>query len=166
MPRVDLQKYSKAATPMHTLMRLVKYFSHCRVLITAAVASILVYSGATIAASFMMKPLVGEATIQPRSIARKSPPIAASPTLNPAVPTFRSQVRPLRSMRETATSVTSRFVVLSARSPTLPSEPESPAFWKSDTAYATIELMPIVLLKVSTSTASRNGMTYLRWNKL
>ncbi len=59
MPRVDLQKYSKAATPMHTLMRLVKYFSHCRVLITAAVASILVYSGATIAASFMMKPLVG-----------------------------------------------------------------------------------------------------------
>lgn len=58
MPRVDLQKYSKVKSPVQTLMRLVNYFRHCRLLLAFAVVSILTYSAFTIAASYMMKPLV------------------------------------------------------------------------------------------------------------
>ena len=58
MPRTELRNYSKAQSPLHTLMRLVNYFKHCRVLLAAAIISILAYSAATIAASYMMKPLV------------------------------------------------------------------------------------------------------------
>ena len=58
MPRTELRNYSKAQSPMRTLMRLVNYFKHCRVLLACAVISILAYSAATIAASYMMKPLV------------------------------------------------------------------------------------------------------------
>ena len=107
----------------------------------------------------MTKPETGEAVIQPCSIARKSAPIRNSPTVIPAVPTLRSHVRPFRSTSATARSVTTRLVPLSERSPTFASAPESPAFWKSETAYATMELMPIVLLNVSTNTASTNGIT-------
>lgn len=59
MPRVDLQKYSKVKSPLHSLMRLLNYFKHCRLLLFFAVMSILVYSAVTIAASYMMKPIVG-----------------------------------------------------------------------------------------------------------
>lgn len=59
MPRVDLQKYSKVKSPLRSLMRLLNYFKHCRLLLFFAVLSILVYSAVTIAASYMMKPIVG-----------------------------------------------------------------------------------------------------------
>ena len=42
MPRVDLQKYNKKVeNPVAILWRLVCYFKHCRLLLTAAMLSIL-----------------------------------------------------------------------------------------------------------------------------
>ena len=58
MPRVELRNYRKARTPFGSLMRLFRYFKHCRPILICAVISILVYAGATIAASYCMKPLV------------------------------------------------------------------------------------------------------------
>ena len=58
MPRVELQNYRKARTPFGSLMRLFRYFKHCRPILICAVLSILVYAAATIAASYCMKPLV------------------------------------------------------------------------------------------------------------
>lgn len=58
MPRVELKNYSKAKTPMGTLMRLFRYFRHCRSVLICAVISILVYAAATIAAAYFMRPLV------------------------------------------------------------------------------------------------------------
>ena len=58
MARVDLRNYRKARTPFGSLMRLFRYFKHCRPILICAVISILVYAVATIAASYCMKPLV------------------------------------------------------------------------------------------------------------
>ena len=58
MPRVELRNYRKARTPFGSLMRLFRYFKHCRTILICAIASILAYAGATIAASYCMKPLV------------------------------------------------------------------------------------------------------------
>ena len=58
MPRVELLDYRKARTPFGSLMRLFRYFKHCRLILVCAVVSILVYAAATIAASYCMKPLV------------------------------------------------------------------------------------------------------------
>lgn len=58
MPRVELRDYRKARTPFGSLLRLFRYFRHCRTIMICAVASILVYAAATIAASYCMKPLV------------------------------------------------------------------------------------------------------------
>ena len=47
MPRVDLQKYNKKVeNPVDILWRLVCYFKHCRLLLTAAMLSILAYVAA------------------------------------------------------------------------------------------------------------------------
>ena len=59
MPRIELRGYRRARTPFGSLMRLFRYFRHCRTILVCAVISILVYAGATIAASYCMKPLVG-----------------------------------------------------------------------------------------------------------
>ena len=58
MARIDLRSYRKARSPFGSLMRLFRYFKHCRLLLICAVASILIYAAATIAASYCMKPLV------------------------------------------------------------------------------------------------------------
>ena len=58
MPRVELRDYRKARTPFGSLLRLFRYFRHCRTIMICAIASILVYVAATIAASYCMKPLV------------------------------------------------------------------------------------------------------------
>ena len=58
MPRVELRDYRKARTPFGSLLRLFRYFRHCRTIMICAVASILVYVAATITASYCMKPLV------------------------------------------------------------------------------------------------------------
>ena len=58
MPRVELRNYRKARTPLGSLMRLFRYFKHCRTIQVCAIVSILVYVAATIAASYCMKPLV------------------------------------------------------------------------------------------------------------
>ena len=58
MARIDLRSYRKARSPFGSLMRLFRYFKHCRLLLVCAVASILAYAAATIAASYCMKPLV------------------------------------------------------------------------------------------------------------
>ena len=58
MPRVELRNYRKARTPFGSLMRLFRYFKHCRTIQVCAIVSILVYVAATIAASYCMKPLV------------------------------------------------------------------------------------------------------------
>ena len=58
MPRVELRNYCKARTPFGSLMRLFRYFKHCRTIQICAILSILVYVAATIAASYCMKPLV------------------------------------------------------------------------------------------------------------
>lgn len=58
MAKVELRNYSKAQTPIGTLLRLFRYFKHCRTIILAAVITILIYSAATIGASYLMKPLV------------------------------------------------------------------------------------------------------------
>lgn len=68
MPRIELRNYRKARSPLSSLLRLFRYFSHCRLLLTCAVASILIYVAATISASYCMKPLVNlleEAAIAP-----------------------------------------------------------------------------------------------------
>ena len=58
MPRVDLRKYNKKVeNPFAILWRLVCYFKHCRLLLTAAMLSILAYVAATIGAAYCMKPL-------------------------------------------------------------------------------------------------------------
>ena len=55
MPRVDLQKYNKKVeNPFAILWRLVCYFKHCRLLLTAAMLSILAYVAATIGAAYCM----------------------------------------------------------------------------------------------------------------
>ena len=48
MPRVELRDYRKARTPFGSLMRLFRYFKHCRLILICAVVSILVYAAATI----------------------------------------------------------------------------------------------------------------------
>lgn len=58
MPRVELRDYDKSASPARTLLRLVKYFRHCRVLLISAGLSILAYCAATIGAAYCMRPLV------------------------------------------------------------------------------------------------------------
>ena len=58
MPKVELRNYRKAKSPFATLMRLFRYFKHCRAIIVAAVITIVVYSAATIGASYCMKPIV------------------------------------------------------------------------------------------------------------
>ncbi len=58
MAKVELRNYSKAKTPIGTLLRLFRYFKHCRPILIAAVITILVYSAATIGASYVMRPLV------------------------------------------------------------------------------------------------------------
>ncbi len=58
MPKVELRNYSKAQSPMATLMRLFRYFKHCQMIIIAAVITIIIYSAATIGASYCMKPIV------------------------------------------------------------------------------------------------------------
>lgn len=58
MARVELRNYRKARTPMRTLLRLFRYFKHCRLILISAVVSIIVYTVATIASSYLMRPLV------------------------------------------------------------------------------------------------------------
>ena len=58
MPRIDLRGYHKARTPFGSLMRLFRYFKHCRTIQICAIISILTYAAATIAAAYCMKPLV------------------------------------------------------------------------------------------------------------
>lgn len=58
MPKVELRNYHKAQSPFATLMRLFRYFKHCQAIIIAAVVTILIYSAATIGASYCMKPIV------------------------------------------------------------------------------------------------------------
>lgn len=58
MPRVELRGYKKAQTPVGTLLRLFRYFKHCRLILLSALLSILLYAAATIAASYMLRPLV------------------------------------------------------------------------------------------------------------
>lgn len=68
MAKVELRGYRKAKTPVGSLLRLFRYFKHCKPILICAVASILLYSGATIAASYCMKPLVnllGESGVAP-----------------------------------------------------------------------------------------------------
>ena len=58
----------RPANPLKTMSRLLKYYGKCRWMFTVAVIMIAVYSLATIAASYMMKPLVAvleEAGITP-----------------------------------------------------------------------------------------------------
>jgi ATP-binding cassette subfamily B multidrug efflux pump len=58
----------RPANPFKTMSRLLKYYGKCRWMFTVAVIMIAVYSLATIAASYMMKPLVAvleEASITP-----------------------------------------------------------------------------------------------------
>lgn len=74
MPRVDLRDYKKAASPIETLFRLFRYFKHCTPVLVAAVTSIFLYAGATIAASYCMKPIVNlleESEIVPNEVFAK-----------------------------------------------------------------------------------------------
>ena len=68
MAKVELRNYSKARSPVGTLMRLFRYFKHCRTIILAAVITILIYSAATIGASYLMKPLVNLLEDSPLSV--------------------------------------------------------------------------------------------------
>ena len=53
MPRVDLQKYNKKVeNPVAILWRLVCYFKHCRLLLTAALLELLPYVAATLVAAY------------------------------------------------------------------------------------------------------------------
>ena len=69
MAKVELRNYRKAQTPVRTLLRLFRYFKHCRLILISAVASIIVYTVATIASSYLMRPLVDllESTVLPHS---------------------------------------------------------------------------------------------------
>lgn len=69
MAKVELRNYRKAQTPMRTLLRLFRYFKHCRMILISAVVSILVYTVATIASSYVMRPLVDllESSILPQN---------------------------------------------------------------------------------------------------
>ncbi len=69
MAKVELRNYRKAQTPVRTLLRLFRYFKHCRLILISAVASIIVYTVATIASSYLMRPLVDllENTVLPHS---------------------------------------------------------------------------------------------------
>ena len=58
MAKVELRNYRKARTPIRTLLRLFRYFKHCRPILICAVLSIVVYTVATIASSYCMRPLV------------------------------------------------------------------------------------------------------------
>ena len=58
MAKVELRNYRKARSPLATLLRLFRYFKHCRIIMISALISILVYVAATIAASYWMRPLV------------------------------------------------------------------------------------------------------------
>ncbi|MGM9523324.1 MAG: ABC transporter ATP-binding protein [Faecousia sp.] len=58
MAKVELRNYRKARTPFRTLLRLFRYFKHCRPILICALLSILVYAVATVAASYCMRPLV------------------------------------------------------------------------------------------------------------
>ncbi len=60
MPRnMDkLSGYSKPRNPMSTLWRLLRYFKNCRSTVVFALIAIVIYSAATIGASYCMKPLV------------------------------------------------------------------------------------------------------------
>ena len=49
---------NRPSSPMQTLMRLFRYYGSCRAPFIAAVIAILLYSASTIAASYMMRPLV------------------------------------------------------------------------------------------------------------
>ena len=69
MAKVELRNYRKAQTPVRTLLRLFRYFKHCRLILISAVASIIVYTVATIASSYLMRPLVDllENTVLPHN---------------------------------------------------------------------------------------------------
>ena len=58
MAKVELRNYRKARTPFRTLLRLFRYFKHCRPILICALLSILVYAVATVASSYCMRPLV------------------------------------------------------------------------------------------------------------
>ncbi len=58
MAKVELRNYRKARTPFRTLLRLFRYFKHCRPILICALLSILVYTAATVASSYCMRPLV------------------------------------------------------------------------------------------------------------
>lgn len=58
MAKVELRNYRKARTPIRTLLRLFRYFKHCRPILICAVLSIIIYTVATIASSYCMRPLV------------------------------------------------------------------------------------------------------------
>ena len=58
MAKVELRNYRKARTPFRTLLRLFRYFKHCRPILICALLSILVYTVATVASSYCMRPLV------------------------------------------------------------------------------------------------------------
>lgn len=58
MAKVDLRNYRKARTPFRTLLRLFRYFKHCRPILICALLSILAYTAATVASSYCMRPLV------------------------------------------------------------------------------------------------------------
>ncbi|MGN1306140.1 MAG: ABC transporter ATP-binding protein [Faecousia sp.] len=58
MAKVELRNYRKARTPFRTLLRLFRYFKHCRPILICALLSILIYTAATVASSYCMRPLV------------------------------------------------------------------------------------------------------------
>ena len=58
MPRIELRNYKKAQSPVGTLLRLFRYFKHCRAILISALFSILLYAAATICASYLMRPMV------------------------------------------------------------------------------------------------------------
>lgn len=58
MAKVELRNYRKARTPIRTLLRLFRYFKHCRPILICALLSILTYTAATVASSYCMRPLV------------------------------------------------------------------------------------------------------------
>ena len=58
MAKVELRNYRKARTPIRTLLRLFRYFQNCLPVLICAILSIIVYTVATIAASYFMRPLV------------------------------------------------------------------------------------------------------------
>ena len=78
MPRVDLRDYRKARTPFGSLMRLFRYFKHCRLILVCAVVSILVYAARPRSASRPGRP---PSTARPApSGGRSSAPATWSPS--------------------------------------------------------------------------------------